>query len=155
MISTIEKLLEEKFQEEGLEDCFTVEVKLTTPTRLEIYVDSDSGLTLGKCQRISRFLEKHIEEKGIMPEQYSIDVSSPGIGRPLTILRQYKNNIGRKIEISPIEGKKMEGKLVGVEEENVLIEMKVKVEGKKKKELKTFEIPFANIRKAVIKISFN
>lgn len=154
MVDKIEKLLEEKYKEEEFQDCFTVAVKLNTPTRMEIFIDCDNGLTLRKCQKISRYLETYIEENNWMPEQYSIDVSSPGIGRPLTLLRQYKNNIGRKIEITPVEGKKMEGKVVGVEDENVLIEMKVRVEGKKKKELKTFEIPFQGIKKGVIKISF-
>lgn len=154
MIDRIEKLLDIKFQEEEYDDCFLVEAKLVTPTRLEIFIDCDSGLTLRKCQRISRYIENEIEENNWMPEKYTIDVSSPGIGRPLTMLRQYKNNIGRKIEISPVEGKKMEGTLVGVEGENVLIEMKVRVEGKKRKEPKTFEIPFQGIKKSVIKISF-
>ncbi len=154
MIDKIEKLLEEKYKEEGFEDCFTVEVKLSTPTRMEVFIDSDTGLTLRKCQRISRYLENYIEENGLMPEQYSIDVSSPGVGKPLKLLRQFKNNINRKIEITPIEGKKMEGILKDVEGENILIEMKVKVEGKKKKEPKTFEIPFQGIKKAIIKISF-
>lgn len=154
MVDKIEKLLEEKYKEEEFQNCFTVQVKLNTPTRMEVFIDCDTGLTLKMCQRISRYLEGYIEENNWMPEEYSIDVSSPGIGRPLTLLRQYRNNIGRKVEITPVEGKKMEGLIVGVEDDNVLLEMKVRVEGKKRKEPKTFEIPFQGIKKGVIKISF-
>jgi len=89
------KLLEEKFQEEEFADCFIIEIKSLQNKRVEIYVDSDSGITFKKCQQLSRHLEAEIDEKGWLGEKYTLEVSSPGITRPLIFHRQYPRNIGR------------------------------------------------------------
>ena len=154
----IEKLLIEKFKDELFADCFLVEVKLHANYKLEVFVDSDSGLTLAKCQKISRYLEKYIDEDQWLGERYVIEVSSPGIRRPLTLLRQYKKNVGRKIKIIFIEDgrKKQEGKLVDANEIACFIEEKVVIKNGKKKIRTTeiTEIPYDAIKKAVIKPAF-
>ena len=149
-------LLAAKFQEEEFQDCFLVDFELPTPTRLEIFIDSDSGITFQKCRRISRYLESIIEEENWFGEKYTLDVSSPGLDRPLKLKRQYHNNIGRKVKVSLKEGGKEKGTLVKVTEDAITLEETVRVkEGKKKirKEVQT-ELLFENIKKTLIVISF-
>jgi ribosome maturation factor RimP len=148
-------LLEEKFQEEAFDDCFVVEVNQNN-SKLEVFVDSDSNMTFQKCQKLSRYLEQHIEERGWMGEKYVLEVSSPGITRPLKFKRQYAKNIGRKMEIKTIGGEKYAGMLAKVDDSKVYLEEKTRVkEGKKKvNKLLTHEINFDQVEKATVKISF-
>ncbi len=150
------ELLNEKFQEEDFDDCFVVEVNHNN-SKLEAFVDSDSSMTFKKCQRLSRYLEHHIEENKWMGEKYTLEVSSPGIGRPLQFKRQYPKNIGRKMEVKTSEGQKFTGTLVRLDDDAIFLEEKTRVkEGKKKvSKVLTHEINFDNIEKAVVKISFN
>lgn len=151
----IAELLEEKFKEEDFIDCFLVETRAGKNQHIEVFVDSDGELTLAKCQKISRYLESHIDEKGWLGAKYRLEVSSPGIGRPLKFYRQYPKNIGRKVEVTTEEGVK-KGKLVAVTEEQITLEdIVTRKQGKKKiKETVQTEIPFVQIKKTIIKISF-
>lgn len=152
----IESLLEDKFKEEGFTDCFLLEVKLHANRKLDVFIDSDTGITFGKCQNISRYLEQYLDEEGWLGESYVLEVSSPGVGRPLQLLRQYPRNIGRKLEVSLKEGDKQSGTLIVVGEQSITLEEKVRVkEGKKKTtQVVQTEIPFEQIKKAIVKISF-
>ncbi|MEM9824423.1 MAG: hypothetical protein AAF985_25280, partial [Bacteroidota bacterium] len=123
-IKKIEALLAEKFQEEEFTDCFLVDLHLSASNKLEIFVDSDSGITFKKCQQISRFLEKPIDEEGWLGEKYTLEVSSPGISRPLKFQRQYPKNIGRKLEVKLLEGGTKTGKLTKVEASQIILEEK-------------------------------
>lgn len=149
-------LLAAKFQEEEFNDCFLVDFELPSPTRLEVFIDSDSGVTFQKCRRISRYLEAVIEEENWFGEKYTLDVSSPGLTRPLKLKRQYMKNIGRKLDVTLKDGEKKKGQLIKVEDESITLEETLRVkEGKKKvrKEVQT-EIPFETIKKSLVVISF-
>jgi len=98
IIEQIIALLDKKFEEEDFNDCFLVEAHHNN-SKLELFIDSDSNITFTKCRKISRYLESFIDENGWLGEKYTLDVSSPGITRPLKFKRQYVKNIGRKMEI--------------------------------------------------------
>lgn len=153
----IQRLLEEKFQEEEFNDCFIVEIKFHQQNKLDVFIDSDSGITFTTCRRISRYLEAFIDEEGWLGEKYTLEVSSPGITRPLILPRQYIKNIGRKMKVKQHEGKEEEGTLIKADEEGITLEKQIRIkEGKKKRnEIVQTDIPFDNIKKATIKISFN
>lgn len=149
-------LLNTKFQEEEYQDCFLVEMKLSQSNKLEVFLDCDSGLTFEKCQRISRYLESYLDEGQWLGEKYTLEVSSPGVGKPLKMNRQYKKNIGRRVEVNFNEGKPQTGKLIAVDDESITIEYEITIkEGKKKrKEMNQQNILFENIKKTVVKVSF-
>lgn len=151
----ITDLLEEKFQEEEFNDCFLVDIKLNN-TKLEVYIDSDTGISFDTCRRISRYLEAYLDEEGWLGEKYTLEVSSPGATRPLTMKRQYPKHVGRKLEVSTLDDGKKEGTLIKVDADSITLSAKVRIkEGKRKKtEVVESEIPFDQIAKAKIKISF-
>lgn len=154
----IRDLLEEKFQEEDYADCFIVEVKYNTANKkLQAFVDSDSSMTFRKCQRLSRFLESYIDEGNWLGEKYTLEVSSPGVDRPLQLVRQYKKNIGRRLEVLiESDDKKHKGTLIKADDQKIVLQFDMtRKQGKKKiKETVEQEIPYNQINKAVVKITF-
>lgn len=154
--SKIAALLEQRFQEQDLSDCFTVDISLKPGNRLEVAFDSDSGVTFEKCQVVSRFLESHLDAEGWLGEKYILDVSSPGISRPLAFRRQYPRNVGRTVEVILTDNTVHKGILTEAGSEAVTIEEKVVLveNGKKKKTTVQTVIPFDNIQSTVVKVTF-
>lgn len=154
----IEQLLTEKYQsDEAFADCFTVEVELKPTARLFVYVDSDSGMDFEKCRRISRYLEEHLDTQGWLGDQYTLEVSSPGISRPLKFLRQYLKNAGRNVEVTLRDKTRQTGLLKTADEHQLVLEQTItERDEKKKKVTKTIEraIPFADVEKTVVQPKF-
>ena len=148
-IQTIEKLIEPLLQG----DVFLVSVKIKPTNNIKIYLDADGGVGIEKCIRINRALYKNIEEAGYYPNgDFSLEVSSPGLDEPLKLLRQYKKNIGRNVEVTTVDEVVREGKLTGVAEEKIDLEY---TEGKGKKAIvKIEEVPFRNIKQTKVQIKF-
>lgn len=150
-------LLDIKFKDPEFSDCFLIETKMGANKKLQVFIDSDGGISFSTCRRISRYLEEHIDAEGWLGEKYVLEVSSPGVDRPLQVFRQYPKNIGRKMEIQVRdEEKPRKGILRQVDTEKIVLEEEHTVkQGKKKvKEKVEVEIPFAEIEKAKVKISF-
>lgn len=68
-------------------------------TVLEVFVDTDKGITADECAEVSRSLSAEIERQSIFTGRYRIEVSSPGLERPLKLERQFRKNIGRQLKI--------------------------------------------------------
>ena len=153
----IGQLLEGKYaSDEMFADCFTVEVELKPGNKLFIYADSDSGLSLEKCQKLSRFVEHQLDENGWLGETYGIEVSSPGIDRPLKFPRQFLKNVGRTLAIRTKDKVEHLAEMKSADETQiVLTQIVVERDGKKKikKEVET-PIPYDQIEKAVVKLPF-
>ena len=153
----IAQLLEEKYStDEAFTDCFTVDIELKPTQKLYVFADSDSGMTFEKCQKLSRFLESHLDVNGWLGEKYLLEVSSPGIGRPFKFLRQYHNNLGRTVEVTLKDKTRQTGLLKGADDNQViLLQQVVELDGKKKKQVeKETTIPFAEVEKTLVKIAF-
>jgi len=121
--------------------------------KLIIHVDGDEGISIQDCVAISRHVGFHLEEENAIEQAYNLEVSSPGVGEPLKLIRQYNKNIGRTVSIKLKEGLKKEGKLLAVTENNLLIEESVKEKGKKAVAIQT-AVPFNDILETSVLISF-
>jgi len=132
---------------------FLVGIKIKPTNNIKVFIDGDNGLPIEKCVRYNRSLYKLIEEAGFYPEgDFSLEVSSPGIGEPLKMLRQYTKNKGRFVEVVFLDDTKKEGQLIEVTENDILIEQTT---GKGKKlETAQFLIPFDNIKSTTVQIKF-
>ena len=148
-IQTIEGLLKPLLEA----DIFLVSIKVKPTNNIKIYLDADNGLGIEKCIKINRALYKTMEEMGMYPDgDFSLEVSSPGIDEPLKLLRQYKKNIGRSVEVIGNDDTRKEGKLVAVTEEGIHIEY---TEGKGKKAVtKNDEIGFGSIKQTRVQVKF-
>lgn len=136
-------------------DLFIVEINVKLGNKIEVFIDRDSGLALEDCLKVSRHIEGNLDRE---VEDYSLDVSSPGVGRPLKLKRQYFKNIGRNVEIKLQDGSKLEGTLTAADEEKIVVHTRTKeeVEGKKGKKWveRDTEVPFDTISETKITISF-
>jgi ribosome maturation factor RimP len=155
VIEKVTDLLDQKFTEEEFSDCFLVDLKLNN-TKLEVFIDSDDGVSFDTCRKISRYLEEHLDEQGWLGEKYILEVSSPGVTRPLKLQRQYPKHIGRKLEVLTHEGEKKEGTLTAVKDSGIVLTYKDRIkEGKRKKTITVeTELAFEAIKQATVKISF-
>ena len=75
------------------------------------------GVTLDECTYVSRALQAYLDESPAVPETYVLEVSSPGIERPLVRPRDYVRFAGREIRIKA-KGQRLEGVLLGLQDEN-------------------------------------
>lgn len=66
---------------------------------IRAYVDTEEGVTLDECARFSRLIEAGLEETGAVPERYVLEVSSPGVERPLTKRRHFERFTGKQVEV--------------------------------------------------------
>jgi ribosome maturation factor RimP len=125
--------------------------------KVTILVDSDEGITIQECTSISRRLAKQLEELEVFTEAYTLEVSSPGLDQPLTLLRQYRKNIGRNLKVTLKNGEVISGTLTEAEEDQIKIQLpepkkKPKVPVDPAETVKTINLE--DISKAMIEISF-
>lgn len=132
---------------------FLVEVKIKPANNVKVFIDVDEGVVLSDLIDYNRKLYRQLEESGLFPNgDFSLEVSSPGLDEPLKLLRQYKKNIGRFVDITLNDSGKKEGKLVEASEDGIVIEIET---GKgKKKETQQESILFDQIKNTKIQIKF-
>lgn len=147
----VKELVEEKIADRP--ELFLVSIKLLPNNKLIIHVDGDEGISIQDCAAISRHVGFHLEEENVIEKAYNLEVSSPGVGEPLLLKRQFNKNIGRDLSVKLNEGQIKEGKLLAVNETSIVIEEKIKEKGKKAQLLET-SIAFDTIIETKVLISF-
>lgn len=130
---------------------FVVEIKIKPTNNIKLFIDGDSGVPIDKLIKFNRALYPLLETSGLFPaDDFSLEVSSPGLDEPLKLHRQYTKNIGRKVEVTFLDGSVKEGSLLAVREDQVDIEELVG----KKKEKNLVTIPFTEIKHTKVCIVF-
>ena len=116
--------------------------KFSKNTKIQVMIDNKNGITVDECVRVSRITEDIIKLDDGFKNEYTLEVTSPGINRPLFLEDDYKDNIGSKVKVSL---KKMQdntknifGIIMEVVGESVVI----------KSRNKSYKIEFENIKKA-------
>ncbi len=145
IVSLAEQVLENS-------DLFLVDTELKGSVgnrMVSIFVDSESGnISLDRCAEINREIQFLIDASGWRDRKYTLNVSSPGLDRPLKDIRQYVNNLGRNASVVYEEdGRKVQvhGKLVDAKPESVTLEAKGK---------DALVIPYNAIVETYIQVSF-
>ena len=106
---------------------------MTPDGRIVIEIDHTDGVWIEDCAELSRFLQEKLgEELG----DYELEVGSAGIGQPFKVVQQYRNHIGKEVEVLALDGKKLQGILKEVSDDGqsfvVTVKEKQKQEGKKR-----------------------
>jgi len=132
---------------------FLVEVKIRPGNNIKVFVDADRGISIDKLAQYNRSLYRQIEESGLFPNNdFSLEISSPGLDEPLKLRRQYLKNIGRYVEVILKSGIKTEGKLMNATDEEVVIEEEKG--NKKKKEIIQHSLSYDDIKTTKIQIKW-
>jgi ribosome maturation factor RimP len=112
---------------------------------LRVFVDMPGGVTLDDCANISRELGAVLDVEDVIPQSYVLEVSSPGLMRPLMCEKDFRGAIGKKVHLktrSPIDGRRNFRAVVeGLEDREVSI---------RDSEGRVFRIPLENIEKAAL-----
>ncbi len=92
---------------------------------LRVYLDKDDGITIDDCQIISEELSDKLDKKDPISNSYFLEVSSPGLERPLKRDKDFERYKGESVEVrlfSSVDKKgTFEGELIGLEENNIVI----------------------------------
>jgi ribosome maturation factor RimP len=90
-------------------------VELTSPERFTVYVDHVGGVDHALCERVTNVLRDYLRD-------YSVDVSSPGLERPLRKQAHFRNAVGRRVALRTSERNRLRGKVVAVGERSVTVQ---------------------------------
>ncbi len=148
----VETLLSDALAEDGA--LFLIDFTITTGNSINVVLDGDNGVTVQDCMRISRAIEHNLDRE---EEDFSLEVASAGAAAPLVMPRQYKKNVGRKLEVRTNEDS-YKANLTVVTENGIFLEWKArepKPIGKGKVTVqKKMEINFSDIREAKVILKF-
>ncbi len=148
-VEEIQRSLQAIADEMGIE-IVEVEFKQGKSPALTVYIDIEGGVDLDTCEKFHRAIDPVLDEVDpTFGEPYTLNVSSPGLDRPLKTARDYQKCMGEKVEIklfAPLKGKKFfEAKLVGYDGNCIELE-----EGKE-----TWKLEIAKIAKICRAIDFD
>ncbi len=144
-MSEILKRFEKLVAEVLAEDVFDlVEVEEAGGGRcLRVFVDKPGGVTVEDCARLSGRLSERLDMEDFIPHRYTLEVSSPGLDRPLKKEDDYLRFQGRRVRITTAAGRVHTGRLVGLEAGTVKIE---------ERPGEYLTIPLSQIRRARLEI---
>ncbi len=109
---------------------------------LRVYVDQEVGITLDDCEKVSRQVSAVMDVEDPLSGHYNLEISSPGLERPLFVEEHYQRFVGNQVFIRmsiPLDGRRrFEGRLLGVEDGEVMLEI----------EEEQFRLPLTQVEKA-------
>lgn len=109
-------------------------------------------LTLDEVADATRAVGDALDETDAMGEQpYTLEVTSPGVDRPLTEPRHFRRNVTRLVTLTPVEGSAVTGRIVSADGDGVTVE----VPAAKKTSARTVELAYAAMSRAVVEVEFS
>jgi ribosome maturation factor RimP len=112
---------------------------------LRVAIDKDGGVTMDDIADATREVSRVLDETDLMGAQpYTLEVSSPGVDRPLTLPRHWRRNVGRLVKATFIEGDPLVGRITESDDDGAVID----VEGTERR------LEYAEVKKAKIQIEF-
>lgn len=113
--------------------------------RVRVVVDTDGGVDLDRCAEVSRAISAALDERDVAgDEPYTLEVSSPGVSRPLTLPRHWRRNVGRLVRVVLSDGGSITGRITSVGETAAELE----VDGQRQ------VVPYDRVTKAKIQVEF-
>lgn len=114
IIEHIETYLEDK------KTLFLVSVKVTPDNNIRVFLDGYDGVTVENCIALSRYIESQMDRE---KEDFSLEVSSAGLGTPFQVPEQYQKAKGKQVEVKFKDGMKVFGVLTEITEKNIVLEV--------------------------------
>jgi ribosome maturation factor RimP len=132
---------------------FLEDVHVASPGKHRIItciVDGQTPLNLDQVTSVSRDISELLDVANFMDESpFTLEVTSPGVDRPLTLLRHWQKNLNRLVKVVKQDGSVVSGRITTLEESHVLLTEELK--GKSKEHT----VQFADIKRATVEIEFN
>lgn len=113
---------------------------------LRVAVDKDGGVTLDDVADATREVSRVLDESDVMGEMpYTLEVTSRGVDRPLTLPRHWRRNADRLVKVTLADGADLTGRVLASTEESVTLD----VSGEQR------EVAYADVAKALVQVEFN
>ncbi|MDO3695623.1 ribosome assembly cofactor RimP [Wenyingzhuangia sp. chi5] len=149
----VEGYINEALQENA--ELFLVELVIEAENKISVIIDGDKGVPLSECIRVSRAVEANLDRD---EEDFSIEVATPDIAKPIVLQRQYIKNIGRTLKVTT-ENEKHEGVLEEVTDTGIVLSWETrepKEIGKGKVTVrKSVALTYEEIKETKVKILFS
>ena len=120
MRERVAELLNEALEQKP--ELFLIDLTISEANQIRIIIDGDKGVTVQDCIDVSRAIDHNLDRE---EEDFALEVHSAGVAGPLTMIRQYKKNLGRKLKVLTAE-ETIEGKLTQVDDEAVTLQWKAR-----------------------------
>ena len=125
LVNKIKGLISDIFQREGIELVELSYRRRQEGMVLTFLVDKRGGITLEECSRLNQQIDQLLDKSSIMNERYLLEVSSPGLDRPLRTREDFIRAIGKTVRIIsrlPVDGRDVHsGKLYGINDRDIVI----------------------------------
>ncbi len=119
-------LIDDYLEENGIELVEITYKREQNGMALRLLVDTPEGITINECEKLNNYLNAALDNADIINEHYLLEVSSPGLDRPILTDKDFERSIGKVLDITTyqaIDGRKThEGKLIGIDKDNIVIE---------------------------------
>ncbi|OYU94249.1 MAG: ribosome assembly cofactor RimP [Bacteroidetes bacterium B1(2017)] len=123
--------------------------------KLLVLIDSDGPLTIEQCRTLNKHLSTKLDETDYGDTPYTLEVSSPGVDRPLLLARQYQKHIGRELKVTLKAKTELLGKLIEATETSIQLHLKDKKKAYLAKEPSFKTISLDEIEETLVQVSFN
>ncbi|HPL04639.1 MAG TPA: ribosome assembly cofactor RimP [Bacteroidales bacterium] len=132
---------------------FLVEIKISNNNDIFVTIDDFNGLEIEECRRISRFIEENLDRD---KEDFSIEVSSPGLTNPFKVPEQYQKSLNKEVEVILKTGEKITGTLTSIRDDEIIVSYSyfAKMANKKQQISEISKIKFKDIKSTKSVISF-
>ena len=123
---------------------------------LRVAVDQDGGVTLDEIADATREVSRVLDDSDVMEESpYTLEVTSRGVDRPLTLPRHWRRNAGRLVKADLVEGGEVTGRVDESDDEGVTLLVDHRASKGAKPKIVPTRVPYADIAKARVQIEFN
>lgn len=132
---------------------YVVDIRVSNGNAIVVEIDDVDGLKIDDCVKVSRHIERSLDRD---IEDFKLDVSSPGMGKPFKVRKQYEKNKGKKVRVKQSTGESVEGLLKAVDDVGLELLIVKKVgKGKKQKKIETNKLlPWEEVKSTNIVIDF-
>jgi ribosome maturation factor RimP len=126
IIDRVREISEVYLKDHGLELIDIVFRREGSGFVLRVVADTLDGITVSECTGLNKFLSETLDREDVIQDRYTLEVSSPGLDRPIKTDRDFERSMGKELEFTTFEAvdgrKTQEGVLVGMDKDNVVIE---------------------------------
>jgi ribosome maturation factor RimP len=149
IVTQVKAILQPIADEAGAEIVEIIYKRISGDMVLRVLVDKADGISINECADINNKLGEALEKSDIIGGHYILEVSSPGLDRPIKDEKDFERNMGKSVRVStyaPVDGKSFfVGKLIGLNEGAIVVETEEEI---------AVEIPRKSIAKCVRQIAF-
>lgn len=113
---------------------------------LRVAIDKDGGVTMDDIAEAAKEVSRLLDDSDVMGEQpYTLEVTSPGIDRPLTLPRHWRRNEGRLVKVALADGGTLTGRITGSDDARATLDVDGTIQ----------DVAYADVAKAKVQIEFN